>query len=195
MAFRIEKIKHKNSARAKFEKLVSFCTLRFIHKTVLSKQKMKIEIAKNIDAKELTELTMRSKSYWGYSSLQISNWKDDLTISAKYIDQSEVFKLINKNKLIGYYSYFDMGDKKVKLDNIFLEPEFIGKGYGKLMMDHFFQQIKNKDFKSIELDSEPNAEKFYQKLGFKIIGRLESSIKNRFLPIMKLDLKPTHNTI
>jgi len=44
-------------------------------------------------------------------------------------------------------------------------------------------------FEYIYLDSDPNAEKFYQNLGFKVVGQLESSIKNRFLPIMELEIE------
>ena len=150
---------------------------------------MKIEKAQNIDAKDLTELTINSKSYWGYSLDQIAQWKDDLTISFEYINQAEVYKLINENQLIGYYSYLELNNKKVKLDNIFLEPDFIGKGYGKVMMSHFIQHVKDKGYERIHLESEPNTEKFYQNLGFKVIDRLESSIKNRFLPIMELEIK------
>jgi GNAT superfamily N-acetyltransferase len=156
---------------------------------------MKIEKAQNVDAIDLTELTIHSKSYWGYSLEQIAQWKDDLTISVEYINQAEVYKLINENQLVGYYSYLELDNKKVKLDNIFLEPDFIGKGYGKVMMNHFIQHVKDKGYERIELESEPNAEKFYQNLGFKVIGRLESSIKNRFLPIMELEIKPTYNTV
>lgn len=156
---------------------------------------MKIEKAKNIDSKNLTDLTMRSKSHWGYSSEQITKWKDDLTIYTEYIDQNEVYKLMKENQLIGYYSYIKEDDKIIKLDNIFLEPNFIGKGFGKVMMNHFFQQVKDKEYETIRLDSEPNAEKFYLNLGFKVIGRIESSIPNRFLPIMELKIKPTHKTI
>ncbi len=154
---------------------------------------MKIEKAQKTDCNTLTALTIRSKSYWGYSSEQITKWKDDLTIHAEYIDQNVVYKLIKENQLIGYYSYIVQDDKKIKLDNIFLEPDFIGNGYGKLMMKHFFQQVKDEGYETIKLDSEPNAEKFYLSLGFKVIGQLESSIKNRFLPIMELKIKPTHN--
>jgi GNAT superfamily N-acetyltransferase len=156
---------------------------------------MKIEKAQNVDAIDLTELTIHSKSYWGYSLEQIAQWKDDLTISVEYINQAEVYKLIKENQLVGYYSYLELDNKKVKLDNIFLEPDFIGKGYGKVMMNHFIQHVKDKGYERIELESEPNAEKFYQNLGFKVIGRLESSIKNRFLPIMELEIKPTYNTV
>ena len=32
--------------------------------------------------------------------------------------------------------------------------------------------------------------KFYEQLGFKVIGKLETSIKDRFLPIMEMKIKP-----
>ena len=149
---------------------------------------MKIEKAKNIDNIELSELRVRSKSHWNYSLEQIKKWKIDLTVSAEYIDKNEVYKLKEDNKLIGYYSFIRMNSKKVKLDNIFINSEFIGRGYGKILMEHFFKQAKNKGVKNIYLDSDPHAEKFYLNLGFKVSGQLESSIKNRFLPIMELKI-------
>ena len=149
---------------------------------------MKIEKVKNIDNIELSELTVRSKSHWNYSSEQIEKWQIDLTVSAEYVDKNEVWKLKEDDKLIGYYSFIIMNSKKVKLDNIFIDPEFIGRGYGKILMEYFFKQVKNKGLKNIYLDSDPHAEKFYLNLGFKVIGQLESSIKNRFLPIMELKI-------
>jgi L-amino acid N-acyltransferase YncA len=109
---------------------------------------MKIEKAKNIDNIELSELTARSKAHWNYSSEQIEKWKDDLTISAEYIDKYEVYKLKEDDKLIGYYSFQSVDYKKVKLDNIFINPEFIGRGYGKILMNHFFKKVKVKDLKT-----------------------------------------------
>ncbi|MFT6971665.1 MAG: hypothetical protein ACJAR3_002523 [Roseivirga sp.] len=88
---------------------------------------MKIEKAQNIDALGLTELTIQSKSHWGYSSEQNAQWKDDLTITASYINQAEVYKLCEENQLIGYYSSYALDNQKVKLDNMFLEPAFIGE--------------------------------------------------------------------
>ncbi|MFT6971666.1 MAG: putative GNAT family N-acyltransferase [Roseivirga sp.] len=57
-----------------------------------------------------------------------------------------------------------------------------------MMMIHFIQQAKDTGYESIVLDSEPKVEKFYQNFGFKVIGQLESSIKNRYLPIMELKI-------
>lgn len=140
------------------------------------------------DAKALTELTIRSKSYWNYSAGQIEEWRDDLTITPNYIDDACVYILFVDSQLIGYYSYLKLDADKVKLDNIFLEPDCIGKGLGIIMMNHLIENVKNLGYSKVVLDSEPNAEGFYKNYGFKVTGRLESSITDRFLPIMELDL-------
>ena len=150
---------------------------------------MKIEKANSDDHKILTEITKKSKAFWGYSEEQIVQWNDVLTITKEYIQTNFAYKLIKENQVIGYYSYFNAETYIVKLDNLFVLPEYIGKGFGNYLMDDFLNRInENRDIKKVLLDADPNAEKFYQKFGFKTIGQLETSIKNRFLPIMELNL-------
>ncbi len=152
---------------------------------------MKIEKSIRTDSKRLTELTIRSKSHWGYSRQQIKKWRDELTVSEDYITEKEVYKLIDsKDNIIGYYSYFKIDEEKIKLENLFVEPEFIGCGYGQMLMNDFIKRIRKKRTEKVVLDSDPNAENFYKKLGFKVIGKLETSIEGRFLPIMELKVKP-----
>lgn len=148
---------------------------------------MKIEKATKEDAKELTEITILSKSYWDYSEQQIEAWKNDLTITEAYILEKEIFKLIYENKIIGYYSFFKSNNSDLKLDNLFVTPIYIGKGIGKKLMLDFFKRILVTDFEKVILDADPNAEKFYLNIGFEVIGKLETSIKNRYLPIMEMN--------
>lgn len=148
---------------------------------------MEIEKANLVDNEILTEITKKSKAYWGYSEEQILKWNNNLTISKEYINKNQVFKLLNDNKIIGYYSYI-IEEKKIKLDNLFILPEHIGKGFGKFLINDFLKRMREEKFKRIILNSEPNAEKFYLKVGFKKIGEFETSIKNRFMPIMELNL-------
>jgi ribosomal protein S18 acetylase RimI-like enzyme len=61
--------------------------------------------------------------------------------------------------------------------------------YGKKLMEDLYDRIQQKGFEKIVLDSDPQAEAFYKKLGFKVVGQLASSIKDRFLPIMELEVK------
>lgn len=136
----------------------------------------------------LTEITKRSKAYWGYSEEQIEKWSNNLTVTADYIEKNNVCNLVIENKIIGYYSYLKLEENQVKLDNLFILPEYIGKGFGSYLMNDFLERMRNEKCQKIILDSEPNAEQFYQKIGFTKIGEFETSIKNRFMPIMEMKL-------
>lgn len=136
----------------------------------------------------LTDITKKSKAYWGYSDEQIRKWSDLLTITEEYIQNNEVYKLIINQSIVAYYSYFEIEKNSVRLDNLFVSPENIGKGYGKLLMNDFILKIKKSEAQRIILDADPNAQKFYESFGFVKIGEIETSIKDRFLPIMELKL-------
>lgn len=140
------------------------------------------------DHESLTELTKRSKAYWGYSNEQIEAWADLLTISPTYIETKTVYKLVLHNKIVGYYGFFYEDQHAVRLDNLFILPEHIQKGYGRILMDHFLNLLKGTPVKKITLHSEPDAEKFYEKFGFVKTGEKETSIKDRYLPIMERNL-------
>ena len=148
---------------------------------------MKIERANIHDDEILSDITKKSKAFWGYSKEQILEWNDNLTISKNYIESYYVFKLLDENTVIGYYSYI-LEKSSVKLDNLFVLPEYIGKGFGKYLVSDFLTRMRNQKIKKIILDSDPNAEEFYLKIGFKKIGEFETSIKNRFMPIMEMNL-------
>ena len=147
---------------------------------------IEIIIANIHDHEVLTEITKKSKAYWGYSDEQMNEWSDSLTIKENYIKSSEIYKLLINNLAIAYYSYFNINEDTVKLDNLFVLPDQIGKGYGKLLMNDFILKIEQNKTKRIILDADPNAQKFYESFGFIKIGQIETSIKDRFLPIMEL---------
>ncbi|MBA4155629.1 GNAT family N-acetyltransferase [Flavobacterium sp.] len=140
------------------------------------------------DHETLTSITKKSKAYWGFSEDILKEWEHLLTVTKDYIAKNKVYKLVQNNEIIGYYSYFFTDEKTIKLDNIFILPEFIGKGFGKILMNDFLKKTKQLDIDKITLDAEPNAEIFYKTFGFETTGKLESSIKDRYLPIMELQI-------
>lgn len=149
---------------------------------------MIIQKADITDNEILTSITKKSKAYWGYSAEQIQKWDKNLTISQDYIRDHDVFKLVDKDLIVGYYSYVFENEKIVKLDNLFILPGHIGRGFGKYLFLDFLNRIKETGLEKITLDSEPNAEQFYTKMGFVKVGEFETSIKNRFMPIMEMKL-------
>lgn len=149
---------------------------------------MIIEKAIPEDHEILTQITKKSKAYWGYSNEQIETWSPFLTVTEEYIQTNSVFNLMVDNKIVGYYSFFHESGNTIKLDNLFVLPEYIGKGCGKVLMNDFLNRLKDIHAQKVVLNSEPNAEKFYSKLGFIKIGQIETSIKDRYMPIMELKI-------
>lgn len=151
------------------------------NKTIISKATIE-------DAEILTKITKKSKAYWGYSKMQIEAWSSQLTINKTYIETNKVYKLVINDLIVGYYSYIILEENVIQLDNLFLLPNYIGTGLGAFLMNDFLDRCIVLKFQKITLDADPNAENFYKKYGFKIVGQIETSIKDRFLPIMELNL-------
>ncbi|MEM6540006.1 MAG: GNAT family N-acetyltransferase, partial [Bacteroidota bacterium] len=128
---------------------------------------MKIEKAQRADSEKITDLTIRSKNYWNYGDKQIAEWRDELTITSKYIEENQVYKLTINNGLIGFYAFQALNNKVVKLNYLFVEPKHIGNGHGKRLMTDFLKRIEKTDYKKVTLDADPNTEIFYQRIGFK----------------------------
>ncbi|WP_431243286.1 GNAT family N-acetyltransferase [Flavobacterium sp. P21] len=118
---------------------------------------MKIEKANITDNEILTTITKKSKAYWGYSDEQIQIWDKNLTISQDYIREHNVFKLVDNDLIIGYYSFIFENDKTVELDNLFVLPGYMGKGFGKYLLLDFLNRMKEIGIEKITLDSEPNS--------------------------------------
>jgi GNAT superfamily N-acetyltransferase len=130
----------------------------------------------------------QSKAYWGYGQAQMNSWQQELTVTPKYIGDYDVFKLIEVDKVLGYYAFKRLGKQALKLDSLFVLPEHIGKGLGKMLLMDFFDRIKSLNVASITLDADPHAESFYHYFGFVTVGKLATTIEGRYLPVMKKEL-------
>lgn len=149
---------------------------------------MKIEIPNPLQAKYLTQLTLRSKAYWNYKPEDLKSWETDLTTTQAHINTGNFYTLKVEDTIVGFYYFEILNKQDILLDKLFVDPDFIGNNYGSLLLKDVINRVKTKGYKTITLYADPNAEQFYKKHGFITIDKKESSIKNRFLPIMKLEL-------
>ncbi|MDD7914951.1 GNAT family N-acetyltransferase [Polaribacter ponticola] len=147
-----------------------------------------IKIAEISDAKRLTKIALKSKSFWGYTNDILESWVEDLTVSERIIEEMIVYKFISDDKIIGFYILNQPELRVVELEFLFVLPVFIGKGIGNQLIQHAFQKAKDLGCNKITLLADPNAVTFYGSKGFEIIDKKESSIAGRFLPIMQKDL-------
>ncbi|WP_262372709.1 GNAT family N-acetyltransferase [Sutcliffiella horikoshii] len=71
---------------------------------------------------------------------------------------------------------------------MFIDPDYIGKGIGKIMWTHLINKAKELEMNEFTLDSEPKAEVFL-KMGAIKTGYSPSTVfPDRKLPLMKVQV-------
>lgn len=141
-----------------------------------------------LDAQLLTDIAIESKSYWGYNSEILYSWQDDLTVTKNMIAKLICYKVLCDDETVGFYILNQPKNAAIELEFLFVKPTFIAKGFGNQLIQHAISEAKQLNVKKITLLADPNAEAFYKSKGFYSIDYKESSVKNRFLPVMKLDI-------
>ena len=144
--------------------------------------------AKIEDSGLLTNIALNSKAYWSYSKELIESWRHELTVTSKMIEETMIYKFVQKGKTTGFYVLNLPKERSIELEMLFVLPEFIGRGIGKQLLLHASEKAQELNINTITLLADPNAVNFYRSKGFIITGKKESSIPNRFLPIMQKDL-------
>lgn len=139
------------------------------------------------DAPQLSTLMFHSKAYWGYSDDFMERFRTSVTISSEDIAQGEVFVLENdEGKALGFchLKFLKDNQTQIHLEDLFIAPKAIGTGCGKLLFEHAVATARSFGYREITLESDPNAEEFYVKMGARRVSLRESSIPGRFLPQM-----------
>ena len=147
--------------------------------------------AYDTDASHISELALRSKAYWGYSDEFMRACVDELSYSsADILNTSNVFTVCESgNKPVGFYQLCVVLPGVIELEALFVEPEAIGKGIGKRLLNDAFAKASSLGFAKLSTQADPNAESFYLKAGGTLVGYRKSlSIPNRKLPMIEFDL-------
>jgi len=138
----------------------------------------------------LTEIAHAAKRHWGYPENWIEHWKDDLTITAAFIVNNEVYIAMIGDEIAGCCALV-IKDSRAELEHIWVKPEHVRTGVGKALFMQVAERAANPDLPALEISADPNAEGFYQRMGAAHIGEVRSEIdgKPRILPRMSVDLK------
>lgn len=106
------------------------------------------------------------------------------------------FVLARENGQSLGYASFELNYQnlnKTKIHKIYVLPQTQGKGLGKNILNHISRMAKNKAEKKISLNvnRDNKAVKFYEHLGFMVVGKADIPIGNGFIMedfIMEKDL-------
>jgi ribosomal protein S18 acetylase RimI-like enzyme len=141
------------------------------------------------EAITLSEIALAAKRHWGYPKQWMETWKPQLSFSPVYFEENESWAAELNNAPIAFYTLLEK-DGNAWIENLWVAPEFIGKGIGKRLFLHTLELCHGRGYKNVQLEADPNAVGFYEKMGMKKIGERVSEVEGqpRILPIMELRL-------
>jgi GNAT superfamily N-acetyltransferase len=147
-----------------------------------------IRRARPEEAGVLSDLALRAKGYWGYDAAFLEACRAELTIAPKSIAERESYVVEEDGQVRGFYALAGSTPED-ELDDLFVEPDAIGKGYGRLLWDHAIATMRANGATSFIIQADPYAEGFYRAMGAERIGDSPSgSIPGRMLPLLRCSL-------
>jgi GNAT superfamily N-acetyltransferase len=140
-------------------------------------------------ADQLTQIALAAKAYWGYPKRWMEIWKPQLTFSPEYFSENEGWVAVLNETPIGFYT---LQEKRGNgwIGDLFVLPGYIGKGIGKSLFLHAVERSRQYGYKTLQLEADPNAAGFYEKMGMHKIREHHSEVDGqpRVLPIMEMVL-------
>ena len=79
----------------------------------------------------------------------------------------------------------------VQLEHVWVEPSQIGRGLGRTLFEHAVATARDRGASAFLIDSDPNAEAFYERLGAERVGILRADVcgQRRQLPQLRFDFR------
>ncbi len=137
----------------------------------------------------ISALALRSKAHWGYSRDFMKSCEDELTYQPDQLTDAKFHFVValQNSAIVGFYALEAMSERQFELGALFVEPEHIGRGIGRTLMQHALKNVAAKAGESLLIQGDPNAEHFYLAAGAKLVATRESgSIPGRFLPLFEI---------
>lgn len=141
------------------------------------------------EASTLTNIALEAKRYWGYPDHWIKHWESDLTISSDFIREHHVYVAEVEGEIRGFYALCVNGEK-AELEHLWVTPASIGTGIGKELFLDAMEKAAALAVRDVEIAADPNAAGFYERMGAKQIGELDSPIDGQARKIPRLKIEP-----
>ncbi len=142
-----------------------------------------LRTARPDEAAAFTALALRSKAHWGYDAAFMARCVAELTVTPELIEEGFAIAAECDGRVVGFILCHPVWPPAAELHMIFVEPEVIGQGIGRRLVEAAFAGLAWLGVQRVEVDSDPHAEPFYRSCGFAPVGTVSSgSIPGRLLP-------------
>lgn len=139
----------------------------------------------------LTALALRSKRHWGYDDAFMAACHDELTVTADAIESARQHYRVaeHRGEILGFYALERLARRRYELEALFVEPRHIGRGIGRMLLEHAKAFAEERGAEWILIQGDPHATAFYLAMGCVRCGERESSsVPGRMLPEFRVYL-------
>lgn len=149
---------------------------------------IRIRPARADEADLLTDLSLRAKAVWGYDAGFLARCRPVMAVKAATIEARPHFVAEREGRIAGFYG-FEPEAEGIGLDDLFVEPDLIGRGIGRALWNHAIATARRLGHGALIVVSDPNAEGFYLRMGCRRIGTRPSELEaGRQLPLLRFAL-------
>ena len=141
------------------------------------------------DAGALGRVAFAAKGHWGYPEHWMELWRPGLEVSPAFVRDSEVYIAVSGGEAVGFYALVG-GGRRLDLEHLWVLPAWMGTGLGRTLFEHAMRRARELGARTVTIESDPNAEGFYRKMGARRAGEnvYELEGKERALPVMVVEL-------
>jgi len=141
------------------------------------------------DAATLTEIAFEAKRHWGYPEAWMEQWRTVLTITSDDLAGQACFVAKDQGRTVGFVS-LRREDRDLWIDHLWVLPDAMGRGIGRALFSRAIEAARRFGFDRLLVESDPQAEGFYARMGARTIKRHPAPIEGveRFLPVMAADV-------
>ncbi len=142
-----------------------------------------------LEAHSLTQIALGAKHHWEYPDHWIELWRPQLTFDAEYFQANESWAADVDGQPVAFYTLLDKKGA-AWLENLWVLPKYMGMGVGRTLFHHASVLARDRGYKRLQLEADPNAAGFYEKMGMQKVAerRYEIDGQPRVLPLMEMKL-------
>jgi len=150
---------------------------------------MQIRRAKPDEAPTLTEIAFAAKRHWGYPEQWMESWNHVLTMQPEFIAGHETYTAFLDGLPVGFYA-LKPGLNRMHLEHLWVLPEAMRRGVGRALFVHALGRMKACGFSTLEIESDPNAAGFYERMGARQVGAAVTELagQTRELPVFVYEI-------
>jgi GNAT superfamily N-acetyltransferase len=141
------------------------------------------------EADLLHALTGRSTLHWGYEPAFLDWEPEAIAVTREFLAGAIAYVLEEDGRVLGYYALTGQVPH-IQFDKLFLEPEAIGTGRGKLLWRHAIATARALGVSDMAMYADPNAAPFYRAMGAEWIEEITTSRPGWNLQVFRVVVPP-----